>query len=188
MLGRYWIKLHFFKRESRMNPVHVCIISDTHGYIDPRVLALANGSDYVLHAGDIGNATVLNQLKPRAATVVVLGNNDFEANWPAEDHPTLSSLRWNEELSLPGGTIAIEHGHRVNPVSTRHAKLRERHPEARAVVYGHSHEIVIDDAEPIWVLNPGAAGKERTKGGPSCLLLTAQESQWEIEMQRFTTN
>lgn len=168
-----------------MNPVNVCIISDTHGYIDPRVLALANGCDFVLHAGDIGNAAVLNQLKPREATVAVLGNNDFAANWPVEDHDTLTELSWDAELELPGGTIAIEHGHKVNPVVTRHAKLRQRHPEARAVVYGHSHEMTIDDAEPVWVLNPGAAGKERTKGGPSCLLLEVTEESWQIEMRRF---
>ncbi|MGV6818684.1 MAG: metallophosphoesterase family protein [Thiotrichales bacterium] len=171
-----------------MPSVSVCILSDTHGYVDPRITSLAETSDYVLHAGDIGNVEVLNQLKPRVATIAVLGNNDYEANWPAADHETLRSLSWKAELQLPGGQVSIEHGDRVNPVATRHQKLRQRHPDARIVVYGHSHELTIDQSEPIWVLNPGAAGRERTKGGPSCLMLIASENSWNVKKYRFGKN
>jgi hypothetical protein len=36
-----------------------------------------------------------------------------------------------------------------------------------------------------WVLNPGAAGRTRTYGGPSCLLLIAGETDWKVEVHRF---
>ncbi|MFM1890995.1 MAG: hypothetical protein RLZ44_72, partial [Pseudomonadota bacterium] len=40
------------------------------------------------------------------------------------------------------------------------------------------------DAIP-WVLNPGAAGRSRTFGGPSCLLLHAGARVWRVETHRF---
>jgi hypothetical protein len=45
--------------------------------------------------------------------------------------------------------------------------------------------LVDDDAKP-WVINPGAAGATRTRGGPSCMILTASvDKEWDIEMIRF---
>lgn len=164
----------------------VLILSDTHGRIFPEVLALAEHCDQIVHAGDIGNGDVLRTLCQYAPLCAVLGNNDYAQNWPAEDHDALGELTESAYLPLPGGKLAIEHGHRVNPVATRHAKLRQRHPEVRAVVYGHSHQAVIDQDDDTWVLNPGAAGYERTNGGPSCLLLDAREDGWQIELKRFS--
>ena len=43
------------------------------------------------------------------------------------------------------------------------------------------------EAEP-WVVNPGASGKVRTHGGPSCLVLHASEDIWEIEAVLFEDN
>ena len=89
-------------------------------------------------------------------------------------------------LELPGSVLAAEHGHRVNPVAQRHALLRTRHAGARAVVYGHSHRLAVDQTKQPWVLNPGAAGRSRTFGGPSCLVLTASIDRWNIEVCRFS--
>jgi predicted phosphodiesterase len=63
--------------------------------------------------------------------------------------------------------------------------LRQRHPDARLIVYGHSHRLCCDlDAQP-WVVNPGAAGRARTFGGASCLVLRIQDNGWHIEAYRF---
>ncbi|MDH5767229.1 MAG: metallophosphatase family protein, partial [Gammaproteobacteria bacterium] len=59
------------------------------------------------------------------------------------------------------------------------------HSHARAIVYGHTHSMVVDKNESPWVINPGAAGQTRTRGGPSCLVLTANEKEWDIQMIRF---
>ncbi|WP_257388244.1 metallophosphoesterase family protein, partial [Tahibacter caeni] len=84
---------------------------------------------------------------------------------------------------LPGGRLVVVHGDRW-PARGRHAALRRAYPAARAVVYGHSHRLVVDtDALP-WVLNPGAAGRARTNGGPSCLLLHATAQAWRVLPQR----
>ena len=87
-------------------------------------------------------------------------------------------------MSLPGGTLVVIHGHQT-PARGRHERLRRRFPHARALVYGHSHRLLLDQEALPWVLNPGAAGRTRTHGGPSCLVLTADADCWTIRTFRF---
>lgn len=165
--------------------IRVAILSDTHGRIDPRVLEVVAECDLAVHGGDIGNASVLAALEPRGGHVVaVLGNNDVPRKWPEGERNLLAQVPEIAELPLPGGRLVVVHGHQT-PARDRHERLRRRFPHARAVVYGHSHHLTADfDADP-WVLNPGAAGYERTYGGPSCMILTAAEHAWELAVRRF---
>lgn len=167
--------------------VRVCILSDTHGELDPRILAVVAACDLCLHAGDIGGNAVLERLRRASPSVVaILGNNDVAAKWPTSEREILRTLPPLASLELPGGRLAVEHGHRANPVSLRHAQLRARYPDAKAVVYGHSHRLAVDQQTLPWVLNPGAAGGSRTFGGPSCLVLTASSRRWTVEIRRFS--
>lgn len=169
------------------NTLRVLLLSDTHAALHPRILDLAHQVDRVVHAGDIGNAAVLDQLRDAAGTVIaVRGNNDSAAKWPAADAATLQSIDEQGALELPGGRLVVEHGHRANPASDRHAVLRRRHATARLVVYGHSHRQVIDDASAPWIVNPGAAGRSRTYGGSACLVLEASRLGWQLQPFRFS--
>lgn len=165
--------------------LRVAILSDTHGVLDARVARVVGGCDLAVHGGDIGNAAVLAALTPRSGRVVaVLGNNDVPHKWPAADQHLLDALPFELAEDLPGGRLVVVHGHRT-PAKDRHARLRRRFPDARAIVYGHSHRLVADqEAEP-WVLNPGAAGRERTFGGPSCMVLSAAHDHWSVAVHRF---
>lgn len=165
--------------------VRVALLSDTHGALDARVREIVDDCDLALHAGDIGHAAILSQLQPRLGRVLaVFGNNDVARKWPEEDRRLLVHLPEWLAQPLPGGTLALIHGHQL-PARQRHALLRARFPEARAIVYGHSHQLEVDlDARP-WVLNPGAAGRSRTHGGPSCLVLIADADEWRVESYRF---
>ena len=166
--------------------VLVCLLSDTHGVLADPIAELVRDCDIAVHAGDIGGAAVLRALEPRSGKIVaVLGNNDVAEKWPATDRKLLKDLPAEAELDLPGGILGVEHGHRVNPVAARHSKLRKRHPQARAILYGHSHRLSCDLERAPWVLNPGAAGYNRTFGGPSCLLLYAGQRNWRVEERRF---
>lgn len=167
--------------------VRVAIISDTHGYIDPKVVEIVKSCDQVIHAGDICGAHVLEQLKQITPNVTaVAGNNDASGLWPVEETHVVITLPQVARLKLPGGDIAIEHGHRHGMHTPSHESLRHTHQQARVIVYGHTHTMLVDkDANP-WVVNPGAAGQTRTRGGPSCLVLTAHaDREWEVEMLRF---
>ena len=166
------------------NPVKVGILSDTHGYLDERIAEIVRDCDYAIHAGDIMGAHILERLKPRKCVVAVAGNNDHPAIWDTAEADVVSSLPETTELELPGGTVRIEHGHRLGGFPD-HEQLRWDHADVKLVVYGHTHKRIIDQLAQPWVVNPGAAGRERTKGGPSCLVLYASEAEWTIETILF---
>jgi putative phosphoesterase len=165
--------------------IRVAILADTHGQLDPRIDELVRGCDIAVHGGDIGNARVLARLQPMSGRVyAVRGNNDVPRKWPEHERELLAQLPEQTTVSLPGGSLVLVHGHKT-AAAGRHLRLRRQHPSARAIVYGHSHQLVTDcDATP-WVLNPGAAGRARTYGGPSCLILQATTTDWQIERYRF---
>ena len=164
----------------------VAIISGTHGSIEPEIMALIRRTDLCVHAGDIGNAAVIEQLESENLPVVaVLGNNDIATKWPANDCKLLKKIPYQQTVELPGGQLCVEHGHRITPVDSRHDKLRKKYNNAKAIVYGHSHRLVCDQNEYPWVLNPGAAGRSRTFGRASCLILTvATNHRWTVKPYR----
>lgn len=168
--------------------VRVLLLSDTHGVVDPRIAALSHGCDHVVHAGDIGSGMVLAALQPRGQVIAVRGNNDVSDKWPPSEAAMLERLPNEAELALPGGLLVVVHGDRAGAAARRHLWLRGRYAAARAVVYGHSHRLCIDDASRPWVLNPGAAGRSRTYGGPSCLMLEAGIDGWQVEPMRFMSD
>lgn len=165
----------------------IAIISDTHGHIDQNILDVIKTCDRVIHAGDICGAHVLKQLEDVCSQITaVTGNNDAPALWAEEEASIVSKIPAIAEIELPGGTLCIEHGHKHGMHQPKHCSLRESHPHARVIVYGHTHIMTVDDDTTPWVINPGAAGATRTNGGPSCMILTAySDREWDIEMLRF---
>ncbi len=163
----------------------VALVSDTHGYLDERVAAEVRACDLAVHAGDVGGAAVLDALRPRGAVHAVKGNNDTAGKWPRAERPVLAALPAELAVTLPGGVLVVVHGDRVLPARRRHARLRAAYPDARAVVYGHSHRLCCDQAEVPWVVNPGAAGRARTYGGPSLVILRIEGRAWSLEARRF---
>ena len=166
--------------------VSVAIISDTHGCLHNQIQDVVASCDIAIHAGDICNADILDALQPKSGQVIaVTGNNDVAQLWPAHQANRLKQIPAVASLELPGGLVKIEHGHIHDMNKPDHEDIRLAHPDARMVVYGHTHKKVIDDFSYPWVVNPGAAGATRTRGGASCLVLTASDSFWKIESYRF---
>jgi len=89
-------------------------------------------------------------------------------------------LKTTEFIEIFSGN---RHRHGFN--TPDHQSLRKAHPDVKLVIYGHTHQQVIDDSSTPWVANPGAAGATRTNGGPSYMLLTASEQDWTIESIRL---
>ncbi|MGE0383761.1 MAG: metallophosphoesterase [Gammaproteobacteria bacterium] len=171
-------------RNRANSPLRVLLVSDTHGCVDSRIVALAADCEYAVHAGDVGSAAVLDALVARRGCVAVRGNNDTPQRWPPEQRATLAALPVQAMLELPGGRLAIVHGDRHGPPVRRHARLRGAFAGARCIVYGHSHRLCVDtDAEP-WVVNPGAGGRARTYGGPSCVILDIRGECWRLGVIR----
>ena len=165
----------------------IAIISDTHGIINQNILDTIKGCDRIIHAGDICGAHILTQLERICTQVTaVTGNNDCASLWPPAETSIVNALPAIVEIELPGGMVAIEHGHMHGAQQPDHASLRASYPQARIIVYGHTHTMLVDDSETPWVINPGAAGETRTGEGASCMILTAvAQGEWDIEKIRI---
>jgi putative phosphoesterase len=154
----------------------IAILSDSHGFIHPKIIALVAKCDIAIHAGDVCDETILEDLKPLEKLIVIAGNND--------EH--ITQLKNVEMLELNGQKIVIEHGHLHGHHKPSHESLRNTYPDAKIIIYGHTHKQVIDNSQNPWVINPGASGKIRNHGGSSCLVLNVIPSEeWQIEKFRF---
>jgi len=167
------------------HPLKIGILSDTHGEIDPRILTHVADCDIKIHAGDIMGKSILDALEASGGDIIaVKGNNDLPATWGAADRHAVQSLPQQALVRLPGGDVVVVHGHLHGGNHISHQHLRECFPEVRLIVYGHSHHLVHDQETTPWVMNPGAAGKTRTHGGPSCIILHIKSEQWHIQTIR----
>ena len=166
----------------------IAVVSDTHGHIDPRIVKAVERCRIAVHAGDIGGGAVLDTLSwPGRRVIAVRGNNDVASKWDRGEHPQLEQLPWEAELSLPGGRLVVTHGHQIVQDARRHGWLRKRYPDARVVVYGHTHRRCIDRGARPWIVNPGAAGRNRTFGGPSLIVIDvdADAGRWRLRTVGF---
>ena len=137
------------------------LISDTHGKLRPQVLALFEGVDLILHAGDIGDGGIITELETLAPVQAVHGNTD-DSELSQRYHETA-------HVMVEGLHIVVTHGHLLG--SPTPALLRRHFPDADVVVYGHTHEPLVDrEARPL-LINPGAAGPARFKLRPSVAIL-----------------
>ena len=154
----------------------IAILSDSHGFIHPEIIKLVATCDIAIHAGDVIDEAILNDLKPLEKLIVIAGNNDAH----------ITQLKNVETLEIEGNTIVIEHGHLHGAHQPSHESLRKTYPQANIIIYGHTHKQVIDDSAMPWVINPGASGNIRNHGGASCFLLKiTKNKEWEIEKFRF---
>lgn len=119
----------------------VGVISDTHGYVDPRLAAAFAGVRAIVHAGDVGGEHVLAALGEMAPVRAVYGNNDEKLGG--------LGLPFRDDFSLGGVRFHLVH-------QLPHA----RPPEGtQVVVFGHSHRVVMEERGGVWHVNPGAAGR-----------------------------
>lgn len=125
------------------------LISDTHGFLDPKVFDLFEGVDAILHAGDIGYASLIQELEAIAPVTAVLGNNDSGLDFET-----------TAVLEAAGQRILIQHI--VDP-SAPARSLGEpiRGVLPHAVVFGHTHRALHESRAGLVLINPGYSGKPR---------------------------
>jgi putative phosphoesterase len=140
------------------------VISDTHSYMDPRARQLLRGVDHILHAGDIGNESVIRELAKIAPVTTVKGNVDRDG--PVALYPE------ERLLELGGHRIYLTHALQPPRHENDPGLDRYRRNGVKVVVYGHSHIAYQRRWGDILFFNPGAAGKRRLKVIPSVGFLT----------------
>ena len=128
--------------------MRIGVISDTHGLLRPEALAFLQGSDRIVHGGDIGDPRILDVLAAIAPLTVVRGNNDGAA-W-ADGVPETALLEVGGLRLLAIHDLALL---RIDPVADG----------IQVVVSGHSHRPLAEQRGPVLYLNPGSAGPRRFK-------------------------
>ena len=147
------------------------LISDTH--IPSRGKALTRRIRYVfqkvqliLHAGDIVEMSVLNELRRLAPVEAVAGNMD-----PAPLHICLGRKKL---IRVGRVKIGLVHGDGGFGGALERARKAFSGYDPQVIVFGHSHRPYCREEEGIWLINPGSAVDPRWEPGPSCGLLTIE--------------
>lgn len=132
----------------------VGLISDTHGYLDPKVLHYFADVDEVWHAGDVGNTEICDQLETFKPMRAVWGNIDSkEIRWR---YPEI--IRFDcEGLRVFMIHIATRAG---RSLPAYRQEIIEEKPDI--LICGHSHIIKVyqDPKIKMIYINPGAAGNQ----------------------------
>jgi putative phosphoesterase len=142
------------------------LISDTHGLLRPEAVHALEGSELIIHAGDVGMPDVLEALKQLAPVVAVRGNVDRGP--------------WADALPL---TAVVEPGIYV----LHDVKELDLDPAAkgyRMVVSGHSHKPSQTERAGVLYVNPGAAGPRRFRLPVTLARLDVR--QWAVEFVDLT--
>jgi uncharacterized protein len=144
----------------------VGLISDTHGLMRPDALKALAGSDLIIHAGDVGDSEVIEQLRRIAPVVAVRGNTDRE--------PWASELPVSAVAEVDSSLIYVLHDIQdldLDPVSAKFD----------IVVSGHSHKPSHTERSGVVYVNPGSAGPRRFRLPVTVARATLLGSQWQVE-------
>ena len=125
---------------------NIGVISDTHGMLRPEALAALRGADFILHAGDIGSPEIVSQLEKIAPVYAIRGNVDVE--------PWAVAIPLSRTVELGGRKFYLIHNR---------AQLRKLPTQIAAIVFGHSHQPLIENRGEVLYFNPGSAGPKRFK-------------------------
>ena len=123
--------------------MNIAILSDTHGLLRPEVVESLKTADAILHAGDINQQEIVDQLRQYAPLYIVRGNNDKEWAEHIPHHLT---------VTLGGVSFYMVHNKKEVPADL---------PGINAVVFGHSHKYFQEEKDGLLWLNPGSCGPRR---------------------------
>lgn len=131
---------------------NILLISDTHGYLDNKLLKYIEKADEVWHAGDIGNISLcdsISALKPFKAVYGNIDGNDVRNSYPE-----------NLIFDCENVKILITHiGGYPGKYPARIKNLITEH-QPKMFICGHSHilKVMYDQSNELLHLNPGACG------------------------------
>jgi putative phosphoesterase len=143
------------------------VISDTHGLLRPEALAALAGVDHILHAGDVGDAQILDALRKIAPVTAIRGNIDGSG--------PCAALPATDLVELGGTAFYLLHDLKkldLDPVAAG----------ISVVVSGHSHKPAIESRRGVLYLNPGSAGPRRFSLPITVAVVTLTGPQPETEI------
>lgn len=126
--------------------ISVGLISDTHGLLRQEALDALQGSDYIIHGGDIGKQGIIESLATIAPVTAVKGNVDKGQ----------LACRYAPYEVLKIEDIYIYVLHIIDEID-----LDPVASGFQVVVYGHSHKPSVRQENGVLFINPGSAGPKR---------------------------
>ena len=133
--------------------IRIGIISDTHSYLDRKILDWFSDVHEIWHAGDIGSMAVLEELEAYKQLRAVYGNIDG---------PEIRARIPEDQIFSCGG-IQVWLTHIGGYPGKYHTRVRNRLKDIQPglLVCGHSHilKVMFDKSRQLMYMNPGAAGK-----------------------------
>jgi putative phosphoesterase len=146
--------------------LRIGVIADTHGLFDRAILRHFQGVDHILHAGDIGDPSVILKLEKLAPVTAVSGNVDgYErSGFPPET-----------VLELGGKRVAIRHIVYEGGKLTEEGRAFLDRAQPDVCIFGHTHQPKAQRAGSILLFNPGSAGPKRFKLPRGLGLLTIED-------------
>ena len=128
------------------------LIADTHGLFDEAVLCHFSGVDCIIHAGDIGNRSILRKLEAIAPVMAVSGNVDgYESSgYPSE-----------RIIELGGRRIALRHILFEGGKLTKEGRAFLERVQPDVCIFGHTHQPKAEWLGNTLLFNPGSAGPKR---------------------------
>ena len=148
-------------------PKTIGLISDTHGLLRPQALRALEGSDLIVHAGDVGDRKILEELKTLAPVFAVRGNVDTE-DWAR-------ALPETEAIETDAATIYVLHDVHALDLDPAAAGFH-------IVVSGHSHKPDCTERGGVLFLNPGSAGPRRFHLPVTIARLDVSQKPWSAEL------
>ena len=141
--------------------LRLVVVADTHSQPHPRAAEhlAARAPDAILHAGDIGDLEVLDQLSRIAPVHAIRGNIDIHAP-DLPDVLTLDLVRTGED-SQPVLRLLLVHIGVYGPKLRAEVAAMARAHAAQIVVCGHSHVPFLGRDRGLTVFNPGSIGPRR---------------------------
>ncbi len=167
------------ERESQpagVSPIIIGVVSDTHiparaRKVPTPVLRTFAWVELIIHAGDLTELGVLDELSRLAPVVAVAGNMD---SWEARQR--LGDTRL---LELEGFRIGVLHGH--GEYGGIQARVLAAFPDAHCVVFGHTHAPYCERHGDVLLFNPGSPTDRRRQPRASYgLLHLGREIRGEI--------
>jgi len=130
----------------------ILLLSDTHGFLDDRILKYAGEADEIWHAGDIGTTSVTDELKKVNPVIAVFGNID--GTKIRQEFPL------NQRFLCEEVDVWITHigGYPGKYSPSIREEIQQNPP--RLFICGHSHILKVMNDKKLGLLhmNPGAAG------------------------------
>ena len=153
------------------------VVSDTHGFFDPRLKKLLAGVETILHAGDVGSPEILYELRQIAPVRAVRGNVDLpDLDLPLTLTARLGSVKIEMMHILPVPQAELQAWSRGTTPGGRAPERSRRLLASLAestgvVIFGHSHQPCLVNLGDRLFMNPGSAGRKRFSLPRTCGLL-----------------